>query len=101
MTLNVNLFPRCSLEKIGGIRFWQLATNGYYVHHMENHIPNFISKLPWLEPSVFQEISRSEEYGDKKGELPAKTLFYRICHLTVVRTLLKKIHLATYRLLFE
>lgn len=83
--------------------FWQLSTPGYYIHHMGNHVPDFKSELPWLDPSIFSATQMNEHQPilkAKTSNLPHKFVD-RLRKSRPVRRLLKRIHLLSYRLLYE
>lgn len=82
--------------------YWQLSTPGYYVHHMGNHVPDFRNELPWLSQESFVS---SLDYGTsllaKTLRIQNRSFLYRLFRLNFLRKILKKIHLYTYRLLYE
>lgn len=82
--------------------YWQLSTTGYFVHHMGNHIPDFKNELPWVSQEEFHS-----GFVKVTGPLVNKVMYkkgsflYHLYHAKFVRMLLKKIHLFSYRLLYE
>ncbi len=78
--------------------FWQVSTPGYYVHHMGNHVPDLGRELPWLA-----NAPTGNPTAPAPQPTPARSKGWvsRVLKSALVRNILKKIHLASYRLLYE
>mgnify|MGYP003988457095 CR=1 FL=1 len=72
------------------------STEDYLVHHMGNKIPCFEKELPWIDLNTLNVLptrtTHSQIKSNRKG---------RFLQSTRLRRLIKKIHLWTYRFLYE
>jgi len=76
--------------------FWKLSTAEYLVHHMGNRVPNLHQELPWVEVDALNMQPQKKVAVSDNSKL-ISALF----RSTRVRNLAKKIHLTTYRWLYE
>lgn len=70
---------------------WQLSTTDYLVHHMGNRVPDLEAELPWIS-------------GSGTGISPSRAGQVRQSRITqnrLVRSVLKKLNVLTYKLLYE
>ncbi len=73
-----------------------LSTEDYLVHHMGNQIPDFSKELPWVDLKTLKVLPEQVQ----KRERIEKT-DNRILKSTRLRRIIKKIHLWTYKFLYE
>jgi glycosyltransferase involved in cell wall biosynthesis len=81
--------------------YWQLSTTGYFVHHLGNHIPEFDKELPWLAAEDLPVIDPEMLLRTRTADKQQNKIAYRIIHNRFIRKFLKKVHLVSYRLLYE
>lgn len=78
--------------KLDAAGLWQLSTVDYLVHHMGNRVPDLGAELPWI-------------YGDSATTPPLPRKEYaqrsRVTQNRFVRSVLKRLNVLTYRLLYE
>jgi len=82
-------------KKLDDLNFWRVSTPTYNVHHMGNKIPNLEMELPWINLS---ELSLVPNSMSKTKIIKRKN---RLLNSTRLRKVIKKIHLWTYRFLYE
>ncbi len=80
-------------KKLEDAGFWILSTEKYLVHHMGNHLPNYEDETPFLRPPD-DAIDGSNVRRENSRARP-------MIQSRIVRKLLQKVHLATYRLLYR
>ena len=76
--------------------FWKLSTKDYLVHHMGNRIPDFSVELPWIDLTKLKILPKQ-----KQKNIVKKNNKNIILRSTRLRRLVKKIHLWTYKFLYE
>ena len=84
-------------KKLEENHYWMLSTKEYLVHHMGNKIPDFIDELPWIEIKELKIIPEQKFSINKKNKIKKNI----ILESTRLRRIIKKIHLWTYRFLYE
>lgn len=82
-------------KKLDDLNYWRVSTPTYNVHHMGNKIPNLKIELPWIN---LDELSIVPDSIPKPKVLKRKN---RLLNSTRLRRVVKKIHLWTYRFLYE
>jgi len=77
--------------------YLMLSTNEYLVHHIGNKIPDFSKELPWLDLNTLSVVPTTI-VPHTKNKTKKKN---RILNSTRLRRIIKRIHLWTYRFLYE
>ena len=84
------------LDKAG---FWQLSTKGYFVHHMGNCVPDFEKEMPWMDPATWETHTNTPLISSDK---PVKENWLnRLLRIYVIRRIITKIHIHSYRWLYK
>jgi len=84
--------------KVNGLGYWRLSTTDYLIHHMGNHIPDLQGEIGSF---VSIDSLKTEATPMNQGGNISHGVWDRILGLQLVRTLLKKIHVWSYKILFE
>lgn len=86
-------------NRLDSAGIWQLSTPGYFIHHMGNRVPDFKTELPWLQIDINQ-VTGSEPKVHKKAASSFRLLKYLRAN-RFVRRLFTKVHLWSYRFLYD
>ena len=76
--------------------FWKLSTKDYLVHHMGNRLPDLSVELPWVDLTKLKILPNQKQKNIIKRR--SKNIILRSTRL---RRIVKKIHLWTYKFLYE
>jgi len=84
-------------RKLEAAGLWHLSTPDYLVHHMGNHVPDLSLELPWLRLEK-DKLFHNTEHPKK---LASFSLLSRLRQNRIIRKIMNKLHLWSYRFLYD